>query len=156
MTKKSYKKDDDKSDIRTRLAEPLVAYNASTGTSFDPLEMIKSTRAGIEMSTILGLSKKLLLTTTELSKILHISLRTLQRYSSSTVLNSDISSKALQLEKLHNFGFDVFGDSTSFGEWLHIKVPALGGERPLDYLDTPFGFLLIEQMLGRIEHGIFA
>jgi uncharacterized protein (DUF2384 family) len=32
----------------------------------------------------------------------------------------------------------------------------LGGQRPKDFLDTPFGFQLLEEELNRIEFGLFA
>lgn len=136
------------------IQEPAVAYKTKVKT--DVISMINTSREGLTMKEVVDLSALMSIDLSELSQVLHLSLRTLQRYSMSKRLDSDSSSKAIQLKILYNHGLDVFGDNLAFGLWLHSVLPALGGQRPLDYLDTPFGFQLIDQMLGRIEHGIFA
>lgn len=133
--------------------EPIMAYQRSTNTISD---MIQFSRNGINMQFLTNLSNKLSLSLQEMGDILHVSLRTLQRYAPTKVLDTDASAKALNLANLQAHGIEVFGDETNFNDWLRTKVPALGNKTPLSYLDTPFGFTLIDQTLGRIEHGLFA
>lgn len=40
-------------------------------------------------------------------------------------------------------------------EWLETPLPAMGGQRPLDYCDTFSGRRLVQQAIGKIEHGEF-
>jgi putative toxin-antitoxin system antitoxin component (TIGR02293 family) len=118
--------------------------------------MISYARKGIDMSFVSNMMERLSLSLKDIADILHVSLRTLQRYNTSTKLDTDASSKLLYLSKLEVTGLRVFGSHMAFTSWLKSPVMALGGHTPLSYLDTPFGFELVEQTLGRIEHGIFA
>lgn len=139
--------------------EPAAAYLSSTSSSDyqgADLRVIRHAREGIKIGYLLELTDLIGLTQMEICKILHISLRTLQRYEPDYVLDSDASSKVIQLGMLHRRGLDVFGDTKDFNYWLKAPISSLEGKAPLDYLDTPFGFQLINQILGRIEHGIFA
>ncbi len=133
--------------------EPMVAYQSSANSIS---EMINFARTGISMKYLTNLSDKLSLSLQEIGEILHVSLRTLQRYAPNKVLDSDVSAKALNLAALQAHGLEVFGTESDFNEWLRTPVPNLGNKTPLSFLDTPFGFTLIDQTLGRIEHGIFA
>ena len=139
--------------------EPAVAYlNSSQSGDYQgaDLKVIRHAREGIKVGYLLQLSDLMGLTQVEICKILHISLRTLQRYELDFTLDSDASSKVIQLAMLQRRGIEVFGDTGGFNQWLKAPMSSLEGKAPLDYLDTPFGFQLINQILGRIEHGVFA
>jgi putative toxin-antitoxin system antitoxin component (TIGR02293 family) len=136
--------------VNESIASYILAPSSNT------TNLINYARQGISMSFLLNLSEKLSLSLQEVGNILHVSLRTLQRYAPTKTLDTDASAKVLNLEALHRHGIEVFGDEGSFNNWLRSKVPSLGNQTPLSYLDTPFGFQLVDQTLGRIEHGIFA
>lgn len=40
--------------------------------------------------------------------------------------------------------------------WLAMPNKALGGKKPLDLLDTELGAKQVEQILGRIESGVYS
>ncbi|MES2797764.1 MAG: antitoxin Xre/MbcA/ParS toxin-binding domain-containing protein [Bacteroidota bacterium] len=134
--------------------EPIMAY--LTSPLDNTSQMINYARQGINMKYLSNLSEKLSLNLQEIGNILHVSLRTLQRYAPTKVLDSDASSKVLNLASLQNHGIEVFGSEEAFANWLKTEIPSLDNKTPLSYLDTPFGFQLIDQTLGRIEHGLFA
>jgi putative toxin-antitoxin system antitoxin component (TIGR02293 family) len=136
------------------VAEALIQYNTQAGNGIASL--IEIARKGLKMSYLHLVSKGLSLSLQEISTILHVSMRTLQRYAASKVLDSDISAKLLHLDALKTEGVDVFGSERDFNVWLRTELPVLQGHTPLSYLDTPFGFQLVQQVLGRIKHGIFA
>jgi putative toxin-antitoxin system antitoxin component (TIGR02293 family) len=96
------------------------------------------------------------LTQSEMSMILNVSLRTLQRYPDFYILDADSSSKVLQLKALNERGVDIFNGQLYFNKWLKSPVRELDGQTPLSYLDTALGFHILDQILGRIEHGVFA
>ena len=50
----------------------------------------------------------------------------------------------------------VFKDSDSALSWLQSANAALGGVAPMSLLDTDIGADSVMDMLGRIEHGVFA
>ena len=88
--------------------------------------------------------------------ILHVSSRTLHRYTEDSVLNPDISERLLEIARLYARGQEVFGDLDTFKSWIQEPVPALGFKKPLEFLDTSIGIRLLEAELGRIEHGVFS
>lgn len=118
---------------------------------------IHKARNGVPFSKALAIADQMQLTMQELADVLHVSLRTLQRYETDKILDVELSSKILRLESLALHGAEVFGkDYKAFARWLRSEVPALEGRAPISYLDTPFGLDWIDQILGQIEHGIFA
>jgi putative toxin-antitoxin system antitoxin component (TIGR02293 family) len=148
---KTYSEIESKNSI---VSEPMITYQISQPNSTS--QLINYARQGISMTYLSNLTEKLSLSLQEISEILHVSLRTLQRYAPTKVLDSDISAKALNLAALQAHGIEVFGSEKDFNEWLRTPVPHLANKTPLSYLDTPFGFTLVDQTLGRIEHGLFA
>lgn len=137
--------------------EPMASYLTAFATRGSAgLDLIQKVRAGIKTGYLLYLGEVMGLSLHDLSKILNVSLRTLQRYAPDFVLDADASSKVTHLSMLQSRGLEVFGDQNSFNEWLKSPVSELEGKAPKAFLDTPFGFQILDQILGRIEHGIFA
>jgi putative toxin-antitoxin system antitoxin component (TIGR02293 family) len=64
------------------------------------------------------------------------------------------SEKIIEIAILFNKGREVFGDETKFNRWLETENIALGKIAPKDLLDSTFGISLLNDELGRIEHGI--
>jgi putative toxin-antitoxin system antitoxin component (TIGR02293 family) len=136
--------------------DPAAIYlNSNPYHAIDPLLLVQEARKGISKSYLLKISEALSLTLIELSNILHISIRSIQRYAANKKMDIDVSAKALQLENLRRRGVTIFGDNQAFNNWLRSPIMALDNNTPLAYLDTPFGFDMVEQLLGRIEHGIY-
>jgi putative toxin-antitoxin system antitoxin component (TIGR02293 family) len=50
----------------------------------------------------------------------------------------------------------VLGSTDKAARWLHTENRALGGQTPLALLDTDLGTRQVEEVLGRIEHGVFS
>jgi putative toxin-antitoxin system antitoxin component (TIGR02293 family) len=118
--------------------------------------LINKSRTGMAMYQIENLMKRYDLTLKEMAAVLNISERTLQRYEDKDVLSKDASERALHLQRLYERGADVFGTLDNFCGWMKSPVLIFSNEKPISFLDTIFGFELLEQELGRIEHGIFA
>jgi putative toxin-antitoxin system antitoxin component (TIGR02293 family) len=137
--------------------EPAVVFiNTPRHTALSDLTIVHNARLGIKVGYFLYLGEKMDLSLTDLAKILNVSLRTLQRYMPDQILDTDASSKVIQLSLLYQHGMEVFGSQESFNTWLKAPVMDLEYQTPLSFLDTPFGFDLVHQILGRIEHGVFA
>lgn len=122
----------------------------------DARHLIRRSRNGVTMHFILQLLDKYHLSLKEMAAILNVSERTLQRYTDEDILSKDASERALHLQRLFQRGASVFGSLDKFTGWMNEPALIFSNERPLSFLDTIFGFEIIEQELGRIEHGIFA
>ena len=66
------------------------------------------------------------------------------------------SDKALRLMRIARLAERVFGDFAKAHRWLRKPKRSLAGKTPLDYLASENGARIVEDMLGRIEHGIYA
>ncbi|MGC4234315.1 MAG: DUF2384 domain-containing protein [Niabella sp.] len=154
--------------------EAAVAYNVSNKNITGPLalmgihnygnlntienvtDFISYIREGIPKKALDHLAEVMALSDAELSAVLHVSDRTLRRYTSSQKLNPEQSERVLELARLYARGADVFEDMESFKLWMESPVGALGNKKPKSFLDTSMGIALLMEELGRIEHGIFA
>ena len=133
----------------------LLGSSKSLKLSND-FDIINLARNGFPKKMLLALAKKISLNIQELSNILHISERTLQRYDDDAIIKTEYAEKAVELARLYTRGEEVFGSMDKFKLW--IKTPGLvfKGEAPVSMLDTSVGFDMVFKELGRIEHGIFA
>ena len=119
-------------------------------------DLIKLTRQGLSKKQLLFLAKKLSLSLNEISKILPLSIRTLQRYRKDHILNPDVSDQIILIAELYSIGLNVFGELEKFSKWLRNPNTALSNHCPIDLIDTSFGIELIKDELGRIQHGVFS
>lgn len=157
-----------KTETRSELAEPAVAYspslnptslvgllggNYAASTDFDLLNLA---RKGVSKKALISLAKQISLTIQEVAGIMHISERTLQRYTPTTLIKTEHAEKAIELARLYQRGTEVFGTMDNFNDWMKTPNYTLNGEAPLNLLDTSIGFELILQTLGRIEYGVFS
>ena len=122
----------------------------------DTHDLISKSRNGVAMRQIQKYMDTYNLTLKEMASILNISERTLQRYEPKDILSKDVSDRALHLQRLYERGAEVFGTLDNFKGWMKSSILIFNNEKPISFLDTIFGFELLEKELGRIEHGIFA
>ena len=119
-------------------------------------DLIRLTRKGINKKQLLYFAKNLSFSLAEISKILPISIRTLQRYKNNQLFNPDVSDQILLIADLFTKGIRVFGNIDKFNLWIRNPNTALSGHSPIELLDTTIGLELIKDELGRIEHGVIS
>ena len=71
-------------------------------------------------------------------------------------LTVEETDKALRLARIAVQAERVFGEPEKAHRWLRKAKRELKGETPLAYLASEAGARVVEEMLHRIEHGIFA
>ena len=71
-------------------------------------------------------------------------------------LTMDETDKALRLQRIASQAERVFDDHDKAHRWLRRPQHALGNEAPIAFLASETGARLIEDMLVRIDQGIFA
>jgi len=112
------------------------------GFSFHALRIFQS-RSGVSLS--------------EVASIIGIPPRTLARRKSSGRLTSDESEKLLRLSSVYEQAMDLFeGDIESARKWLTTPKKALEDHSPLEYSRTELGAREVENLIGRLEHGVFS
>jgi putative toxin-antitoxin system antitoxin component (TIGR02293 family) len=79
-----------------------------------------------------------------------------RRRAANEPLTIEETDKALRLERIAEQADRVFGEAEKAQRWLRKPKRELKGETPLAYLASEAGARAVEEMLFRIEHGIFA
>jgi putative toxin-antitoxin system antitoxin component (TIGR02293 family) len=79
-----------------------------------------------------------------------------RRRAANELLTLEETDKALRLDRIATLAKRVFGDPAKAHRWLRQPKRALQGEVPLSLLLSEAGARTVEEMLNRIEHGIFA
>lgn len=132
---------------RTTLSPQTISYT--------PYTVIDKARQGMlrsEVDEVAGLAG---LTDLEMARILNMSDRNLHRIKPDQRLSRDASERLLLLTNLLRHGLDVFDeDAETLANWLRSPIRELNSQAPLSLLDTTTGFGLVDDVLGRIEHGI--
>ncbi len=68
----------------------------------------------------------------------------------------DESQKIARFARIMALSIEVFEDSQIASQWLERPNRALGGIKPIDLLDTDEGAHEVENVLRRLEHGVYS
>lgn len=79
-----------------------------------------------------------------------------RRRAENELLTVEETDKALRLTRIAMLAEKVFGDPAKAHRWLRKPKRSLSDDTPLAYLASENGARIVEEMLYRIEHGIFA
>jgi putative toxin-antitoxin system antitoxin component (TIGR02293 family) len=82
--------------------------------------------------------------------------RTLEHRRQAARLTAEQSDRIARIVRLTVMAEDVFGSPDKARDWLRRRTRPLGDQAPLDLLDSDAGASAVENLLGRIAHGIAA
>ena len=71
-------------------------------------------------------------------------------------LSKDESDKAVHVARITAMAEQVFGEPERAWRWLRKPKRRFDGKTPVEMLATEVGARLVEEMIGQIEHGMFA
>ena len=92
-----------------------------------------------------------------LADIIGIPERTLARRKASGRLAPEESERLLRLSSIFEKAVELFeGDVSGAVNWLTTPKRALEGQTPLQYARTEVGAREVENLIGRLEHGVFS
>jgi len=121
-----------------------------------PSELIRKIQKGLRFSELETLQNSIGMPFEQLAAKLCISRSTLQRRKVSGRLSPDESDKVLRFARLLEHATDVFGDVDKARAWLKHPQYGLGGAVPLDYAETEIGAREVDNLLGRIDYGVYS
>lgn len=122
-----------------------------------PDDLAELVRKGLPATSVTALAEKLDMGNTILSRKLGISQRTLtRRLSRRSRLTAAESDRTVRFARVYAHAVEMIGDEEKAVAWLRTPNRALGGERPLDQLDTDLGARAVEDLLGRIAYGVYS
>jgi putative toxin-antitoxin system antitoxin component (TIGR02293 family) len=127
------------------------------GLQAERADLTELTREGLPVAAFLELSERLGVDKKRLAAILGISERTLsRRLASDQRLTRDESDRTMRLARIFAKAEDTFGRPEKAARWMQTPNLALGDEVPLELLDTDAGARTVEEVLYRIDYGMFS
>jgi putative toxin-antitoxin system antitoxin component (TIGR02293 family) len=121
----------------------------------DPAIIRKAVKAGLGITWFDRLAELFGASGTVFAHIVGIDTRTLTRRRREGKLTPRESNALYNLAVLYEHALDVLGDPEIVREWLSTPAPAFADMKPLELLDTTPGIKEVDDLLGRIEHGVF-
>jgi putative toxin-antitoxin system antitoxin component (TIGR02293 family) len=121
-----------------------------------PTELIHRIQKGLRFSELKTLQDSIALPFEQLAAKLSISRSTLQRRKAAGRLSPDESDKVIRYSRLFEHATHVFGDIEKARAWLKHPQYGLGGAVPLDYARTEAGAREVDDLLGRIDYGVYS
>lgn len=142
------------------LEEPAAIFGEKPGVrkreAMGPSETVECIRAGLAMVEFEALRELLGLGAEQLAGHLAISRSTLIRRRKSRRLDAQESDRLLRYARLYAKAENTLGEAEAAQQWLKTPARALGYESPLSFAETEAGAREVENLLGRIEHGVFS
>ena len=134
----------------------LQAHPRVTPTPARRPVQVKATTLDVQLN---NLAHQLGVTLKELAPLLQLSESTLHRRRNTPgqpVLSGPASERMALLTTVVEHGLRVYsGNQQALQDWLRYPLGELNGRTPLQALTTIAGFTEVDDVLGRIEHGIF-
>lgn len=121
------------------------------------IELARAIRRGLSKESLLSVKQHAALTDRELAAMLGISEKTLGRVrdGEGRRLDAVSSDRLYRVARIFAIAEYVTESAEAAHEWLHSPQIGLGNRVPLDLLQTEVGAREVENLLGRIEYGVF-
>lgn len=133
------------------------SYGASAGLSFkDAGALIRELKRGLPISAFDNLQSAMDISAKTLADAVNIATRTLSRRKTEGRFQTDESERLFRIAALYDRAVEVLGGRDRASAWFKGPKKALGGKTPLQYADTEPGAREVENLLGRLEYGVFS
>jgi len=119
-------------------------------------ELRDAVRRGLPFSAFVALTKQLEISPQHFTAVLGIPPRTVARRKEARHLNPQESDRLYRVASAVSQAVEVLGSIDKARVWLKTPNRALGCEIPLDLLDTEIGARQVEEVLLRLNYGIFS
>jgi putative toxin-antitoxin system antitoxin component (TIGR02293 family) len=143
--------------IVTVTAKPAIVgrlLGLSAATSSD---LIRQVGRGFSYRTMQALESRSGISLNEIASIIGTPPRTLARRKASGKLSADESEKLLRLSGIFERTLELFeGDQAGALTWLSAPKKELENHTPLEYTRTEVGAREVENLIGRLENGVFS
>lgn len=132
--------------------------NASRGPkNYTPSKLVEMLQAGLPFAELQDLQASLNISSERLAPMLGISKATFHRRKGHAgKLPPTVSDRVVRYARLLGQALKVFNGPAAAKLWLNAPQVGLGGAVPLDYARTELGGREVENLLGRIEYGVYS
>ena len=116
---------------------------------------IETVREGLSVDVFKTVAANLEMSDRQLAGVLKIPDRTLDRRLKHGVLSPEESDRLARVAKILQRAHEVFGNAEKARGWMNTRLAAFDGETPLQRADTSLGASQVEDVLGRIDYGVY-
>jgi putative toxin-antitoxin system antitoxin component (TIGR02293 family) len=143
------------------LRRPVARFRKRGGSlglgSGSKVELLRHIEQGFPFEALLRLEENSGLPVATLAAVMGIPERTLARRKAAGNFEPNESERLLRIATLFEQCVELFeGDVTAAVRWLTSGKKALNDEAPLKYARTELGAREVEDLIGRVEHGVFS
>ena len=125
--------------------------------SDDTLQLVKSIEKGFSFQMFERIRRETGLPLDRLAISIGISPRTLTRRKKENKLTASESDRLVSISRLLSLAIELFeGDKAKAFRWFMNSNRALGNLSPLEMAATETGSREVENLIGRLEHGVFS
>ncbi|HEY8667415.1 MAG TPA: antitoxin Xre/MbcA/ParS toxin-binding domain-containing protein [Tepidisphaeraceae bacterium] len=118
--------------------------------------IVQQVRRGFPYSAIVRFHQSSGLPVGRIAELVGIPQRTLMRRKAKGRLNSGESERLLRVSGIFEKAIELFeGDADGARRWLTKPSKELDDQAPLDFARTEIGAREVEDLIGRLEHGVF-
>jgi putative toxin-antitoxin system antitoxin component (TIGR02293 family) len=116
---------------------------------------IRKVREGLSTKVFKTVAANLEMSDRQLAGVLKIPDRTFDRRLKYGVLSPEESDRLARVAKILKRAHQVFGNAEKARGWMNTQLAAFEGETPLQRADTSLGASQVEEVLGRIDYGVY-
>lgn len=128
---------------------PAATWPSATG-------LIASILVGLPFREFTALQESLGVSLERLASLLGIAKATLNRRKAAGRLDLEESDRVVRFARLLGKAMDVLEGQENARRWLSSPQTGLGGAVPLEYARTEVGAREVDDLLTRIDHGVYA
>ncbi|MFU8847663.1 MAG: antitoxin Xre/MbcA/ParS toxin-binding domain-containing protein [Opitutales bacterium] len=141
---------------KQREAKATVVTEAAAAYADDPAAAVGRILAGLPVEEFDALRSMLGLSVEEMAAKIGISVATLsRRRAKKQPLDRDHSDRLMRYARLYWMAVDYFGEPATARDWLARPARGLGGHSPLEFAETEMGAREVEDLIGRLEQGVY-
>jgi putative toxin-antitoxin system antitoxin component (TIGR02293 family) len=120
------------------------------------MQLAKQVKTGLPYRALAQLHSRSQLSMEAIARVVRIPRRTLARRKRQGRLTGSESERLLRLATVFDKALALFdGDVAGARTWLQSPIKALGNITPLATVETEIGARDVEDIIGRLEHGVF-
>ena len=135
----------------------LLTRSVTGVRSGNRAKMLAKIKSGLAFSSVEKLERALHANRKEIASVLSIPTSTLTRRKKEGRLKTDESDRVVRLAQLKDATVAMMqGDDDAAISWLRTPLDILCGESPLQHARTELGARDVEDLIGRIRHGVFS
>lgn len=135
---------------------PAHAYVSLLGLrTYETAKLHSRVREGLSFEAFERLRRVLDFSASRAAEHLRIPPRTLARRKEAKKFDAEESDRLIRLSRLVGLALQLFeGDLEEMRSWLTTSHGALANQTPLEFATTEIGAREVENLIGRLEHGI--